>query len=455
MAVVAPFKGTTYNLNKITHFERVVTPPYDVISEREQGEYYEIDPNNVIRLILGKRKIGDSDWDNRYTRAADLFNRWESGGILVRSQLPCIYLVSTEYDLPDHSERRTRWGFIALVKIEEHDSSVIRPHERTFTVHREDRLKLMRACSAQFSPVFGLYDDRPNAVLATLEKTKDSPPKISFREKRGYYYRMWEVNRAPIISALIREMSPKPIIIADGHHRYESARNFRNLMRSRYGVHELERPYDYVMMYLTNMADKGLAILPYHRLFKSYPDFRSDQFLSAARKWFDVRSFPFSKNDQKEAIRAFLSQLSAHGGNTTAIGFYYKGSKDFYLLCLKPGAREELGDDLHPALKKLDVLALSRLVFQRIMGIRREDLDDERIIEYESDTGLTLSSVLSGRTQMAFLVNPTKIEQIIEVTGNALLMPRKSTFFHPKIVTGLVFNKIDPGDIIQVPESRG
>jgi uncharacterized protein (DUF1015 family) len=455
MAVVAPFKGMTYNVNKITQFERVVTPPYDVISESEQDEYYEIDPYNVIRLILGKRKIGDSDWDNRYTRAADLFNRWESGGILVRPQLPCIYLVSTEYKLPDESERRTRWGFIALVKIEEQDSSVIRPHERTFTVHREDRLKLMRASSAQFSPVFGLYEDKFNAVLSTLEEIKDSPPKISFRVKGGYDYRMWEVNEAPIIRAIIREMSPKPIVIADGHHRYESARNFRNLMRSRYGVHEVERPYDYVMMYLTNMADKGLAILPYHRLFKSYPDFRASQFLSATGKWFDVLSFPFSENDQKEATAGFLSQLSAHGGNTTAIGFYYRGSKDFYLLCLKPGAREELGADLHPALKKLDVLALSRLIFQRIMGIKREDLDDERIIEYESDTGLTLASVLSGRTQMAFLLNPTKIERIIEVTGNSLLMPRKSTFFHPKILTGLVLNKIDPLDIIQVPESKG
>ncbi len=455
MAVVAPFKGLTYNTNKITRFERVVTPPYDVISEREQEEYYETDPYNVIRLILGKRKIGDSDWDNRYTRAADLFNRWASGGILTRSQVPCIYLVSTEYELPDHSERKTRWGIIALVKIEEHDSSVIRPHERTFTIHREDRLKLMRACSAQFSPVFGLYEDKSDAVRNKLEEIRDSPPQISFMERDGYNYKMWEINRAPIISAIVREMSPKPIIIADGHHRYESARNFRNLMRSRYGVHEVERPYDYVMMYLTNMADKGLAILPYHRLFKSYPDFSAEQLLSAARKWFDVHSFPFSKNHQKEATKGFVSQLSAHGSDTTAIGFYYKGSSDFYLLCLKPGAREELGGDLHPALKKLDVLALSRLVFQRIMGISREDLDDERIIEYESDAGLTLSSVINGRTQMAFLLNPTKIEQIIEVTGNALLMPRKSTFFHPKILTGLVFNKIDPHDIIQIPESKG
>jgi len=455
MAVVAPFKGMTYNRGKITHFERVVAPPYDVISEREQEEYYEADPYNVIRLILGKRKVGDSDWDNRYTRAADLFNRWESAGILVRSHLPSIYLVSTDYELPDHSERRTRWGFIALVKIEEHDSSVIRPHERTFTVHREDRLKLMRACSAQFSPVFGLYDDKSNAVLNALEEIKDSPPEISFTERGDYNYKMWEVNSAPIINTVVREMSAKQIIIADGHHRYESARNFRNLMRSRYGVHDVERPYDYVMMYLTNMADKGLAILPYHRLFKSYHDFRAEQLLSAAQKWFDVRSFPFPKNNQNEATKELVSQLTAHGSNTTAIGFYHKGSKDFYLLCLKHGSREELGDDLDPALKKLDVLALSRLIFQRIMGISREDLDDERIIEYESDIGLTISSVLSGKSQMAFLVNPTKIEQIIEITGNGLLMPRKSTFFHPKVLTGLVFNKIDPNDKIRIPESRG
>jgi uncharacterized protein (DUF1015 family) len=451
MPVVSPFRGVTYNVDKITSFERVVTPPYDVISEREQDDYYEIDPYNAVRLILGKKKIGDSDWDNRYTRAADMFKRWESESILVRSQSASIYPVSVEYESPDKTEMRTRWGFIVLVRIEENDSSLIIPHEKTFSFHREDRLKLMRACNAQFSPVFGLYQDQADVVMSKFGKIKDAPPKISFKEKGGYHYKMWEVSTASVIKDIALEMSSRSIIIADGHHRYESARNFRNLMRSRYGIHEFDRPYEYVMMYLSNMADKGLTILPSHRLFKSCPDFKVEKFLSAARTWFDVTPFPFSNSDQEEVKMAFLDGLERHGHHTTAIGFCYSGSRNFYLLDLKSGAREKLTNDLHASLKELDVLILSRLILQRILGIRREDLDDEQIIQYESNTGVALSSVLSGNNQMVFLLNPTKIEQIMGVTGNFLLMPRKSTYFYPKILTGLVFNKIDPQEIIQIP----
>jgi len=205
------------------------------------------------------------------------------------------------------------------------------------------------------------------------------------------------------------------------------------------------------MMYLTNIADEGLAILPFHRLLKSYPDFKTKKFLSSARKWFDILKFPFSANNRERIIGVFLDQLREHGRSKTAIGLYHSGSGNYYLLCLKSGAREDLGDDLHPSLKKLDVLALSRLVFQRILGFTMDDLDDERIIQFESNTSRALSSVLSGDYQMIFLVNPTKIGQILEVTGNSLLMPRKSTCFHPKVLTGLVFNKIDPSEMIQIP----
>ena len=450
MAIVAPFRGITYNFDKITNIERVITPPYDVISDRDQEEYYKKDPYNFVRLTLGKKKIGDSDWDNMYTRAADLFNRWESDEILIRSQFPSIYLISIEYESPDKMETRTRWGFISLVRIEENDSLVILPHEKTFSFHREDRLKLMRSCNAQFSPVFGLYEDKANVIVSKFKKIKDSPPMISFRERGGYYYKMWEINIGSILKDIALEMSSKSIVIADGHHRFEAARNFRNIMRARYGVHHFERAYEYVMMYLTNIDDKGLTILPYHRLFKSCQDFKMTKFLSSARKWFDVLPFPFSDNDHEKVKKVFLDQLKEYDRNKTAIGFYHSGSGIYYLLCLKPGARQEIGDDLHPSLKKLDVLALSRLIFQRIIGIKREDLDDERIIQYESNTNKALSSVLSGNHQMVFLVNPTKIEQVLEVTGNSLLMPRKSTYFYPKIITGLVFNKIDPYEEIQI-----
>lgn len=448
MAIVAPFRGVTYNYDKITNIERVVTPPYDVISDRDQEEYYKKDPYNLIRLILGKKKVGDSDWDNRYTRAADLFKRWESDEIFIRSKSPSIYLLSIKYKSPDKMEIRTRWGFIALVRIEENDSSIILPHEKTFSFHREDRLKLMRTCNTQFSPVFGLYEDKANVIVSKFKKIKDSLPMISFRERGGYYYKMWEINIDSILKDIALEMSSKTIVIADGHHRLEAARNFRNIMRARHGVHRLERAYEYVMVYLTNIADKGLTILPYHRLFKSYPDFKLTKFLSSARKWFDVLHFPYSENDQEKVKKIFLNQLREYDRNKTAIGFYHSGSGIYYLLCLKPEARQVIGDDVHPSLKKLDVLALSRLIFQRILGIKREDLDDERIIQYESNTNKALSSVHSGKYQMVFLVNPTKIEQVMEVTGNSLLMPRKSTYFYPKILTGLVLNKIDSHETI-------
>ena len=448
MAIIAPFRGITYNNDKIANIERIVCPPYDIISDNEQDAYYNKDPYNIVRLILGKRKMGDSDWDNRYTRAADLLNRWESEEVLVRHQFPSIYLTSIEYESPDTIETKTRWGFIALIRIEENDSSVILPHERTFSYYREDRLRLMRACNAQFSPVFGLYEDEGNEIGSMYTTVTNSPPALSFRDFDGDYYKMWEINNDSIIKDIVTKMSSKSIIIADGHHRYESARNFRNSMRARHGNHQLNRVYEYVMMYLTNITDKGLTILPTHRLFKSYPNFKIEKFLSSAKKWFEVTSFPFATHSQKDVTTVFLDTLKKYSQNTTAIGFYHSGTENYYVLSLISKAREEIGDDVHSSIKKLDVLVLSRLILQRILGIKRDELDNEKIIQYESNTNGALTSVHSGNYQMVFLVNPTKIEQILEITGNSLIMPRKSTYFYPKIVSGLVFNKIDPYETV-------
>jgi uncharacterized protein (DUF1015 family) len=450
MSIVAPFRGLTYNLDRVGDIERVVTPPYDVISEKEQEEYYQRDAHNVIRLILGKKKVGDSDWDNRYTRAADLFWRWESEEIVVRSQFPSLYLTSIAYRSPHAKETKIRWGYIALVRIEENNSPVIRPHEKTFSFHREDRLKLMKASNAQFSPVFGLYEDRENVVFSKFKKTAESPPMISFQDRDGHSYKMWEVSTRSVLESVAAEMSSKSIVIADGHHRYETARNFRNLMRARYGLHHNERAYDFVMMYLTNIADKGLTILPSHRLLKSLPEAKIPHLPSAVRQWFDVSPFPFSANNREKVKQAFTRALQECGRSTTAIGFCHAGSRHFYLLRLKPEVRAGISHDIHPSLAKLDVLVLSRLIFEGILGLESDDLNDENIIHYESDGDKALSSVFSGVYQMAFIVNPTKIEQILEVTGSSLLMPPKSTYFYPKVLSGLVFNKIDPHETIQI-----
>lgn len=452
MAIVAPFKGITYNLDKIARMENVVAPPYDIISNNEQDYYYEKDPHNVVRLILGKKKTGDSDWDNRYTRAADYFKKWLSDQILIKSKEPSMYLTSLEYKSPYNTVTKTRWAFITLVRIEEGDSHVIMPHEKTFSFHREDRLKLMRACNAQFSPVFGLYNDEKNTIFNMFNSVINSSPKISFTDRDGSTYRMWEVSDNSIVKNVFSGMASKSIVIADGHHRYETARNYRNILRARYGSLHSGRAYDYVMMYLTNIADEGISILPSHRLIRFNTHFDEGRFFESVGKYFDPILFPFSRENRENIRNIFLDQLKMHGKNKTAIGFYYHQSKNFYILLLKPDSRESLGNDLHPSLKKLDVLALSRLILQRTLGIKRDELDNEEIIQYESDTNKSLSMVSSGEFQMVFLLNSTKIEQVLEITGNSLLMPRKSTFFYPKIITGLVFNMIDPDEIIHLPD---
>ncbi len=451
MAIIAPFKGLTYNLERLNDISNLIAPPYDVISEEEQEGYYQTDPYNVIRLILGKKKTGDTDWDNRYTRSADVYKRWESEEILVRTDTPAMYVTSLAYDPGDGRGPRVRWGLIVLVRIEDEDSGVILPHERTFSAHRDDRLKLMRACSAQLSQVFGLYEDLDNSVFGPLRKAIEAPPHISFDFRDGTSHQLWVVQDRSIIKKVADAMYNKTVIIADGHHRYETSRNFRNMMRARYGWRPPNRAHEYLMMYLTNMNDVGMTILPSHRLIKRCETFQLDSFLDSLKPWFEITALSSSKSDPSSQSLELKRTLAKKGRSTSAIGFHYHGDNSYYLFPLKEGVRGEMGEDLHASLKKLDVLVLSRFIFQKSLGFSKEDLDNEEIFYYQSDMTEALSLVDSGDYQMAFLLNPTKMEHVKEVTGNALIMPRKSTYFYPKVLTGLVFNKIDPYEIIEAP----
>ncbi|MFC1868798.1 DUF1015 domain-containing protein [Thermodesulfobacteriota bacterium] len=451
MAIIAPFKGLTYNFSRMGDISSLVAPPYDVISEEEQEEYYRAHPNNVIRLILGKTKTGDSDWDNRYSRSADYLKRWESEDILIRSNYPSMYLTSLAYDPGDGSGQRVRWGLIALVRIEDEGSSVILPHERTFSAHRDDRLKLTRACNAQLSQVFALYDDSDNRVWDSLQKVRGIPPQVSFDFKDGTSHKVWIIQDQRIFKNVADEVRGKSIFIADGHHRYETSRNYRNIMRTRCGKGRGNRSYEYLMMYLADMNDTGLTILPSHRLIKKCEGFRKDIFLEKAKKWFEIDELSFSRSDQLDQQRNFRKALEEKGRQTATIGFHYHKGGRYYLLSLKPGAFDETEELLHESLKKLDVLVLSRLILKKSLGFTREDLDNDGIFKYNSNMADSISLVDSGAYEMTFLLNPTKIEQVKEVASNSLIMPRKSTYFYPKVLTGLVFNKMDRNETIQAP----
>ncbi len=451
MAIVAPFKGITYNPIFMQEISRLVTPPYDVISPQEQDMYYQEHPHNVIRLILGKKKLGDSDWDNRYTRAAEYFERWQRDGILVRDEEPAIYITSLTYDAGNGLGEKTRWGLIALVKIEEQGSKVILPHERTFSAHKEDRLKLMRACNANFSQIFGLYEDHQRRIIKAFKSYIKESPICSFEFRDGTKHRMWVVHEPEFFELVAKVMAEKSIFIADGHHRYETARNYRNFMRTRYGKKPWNRSYEFVMMYLTNMSDPGLTILPSHRLIKRVPGFNLNSFLEKSRFWFQIEEVKLSGNSLSEEAQKIRSELQRNSHKTSVIAFYPQGDHQCYLMHLKEGMRDHMGEDLHPSLKKLDVLVLSRFLLQKGLGFSREELDDDENFHYQSSLTKALEAVKEGAYEMAFFLSPTSIEHVKEVASNLLVMPRKSTFFYPKILTGLVFNKIDPHELIEVP----
>jgi uncharacterized protein (DUF1015 family) len=440
-----------YDFKSLGNPSSLVAPPYDVISEEEQEAFYQAHPNNVIRLILGKRKTGDSDWDNRYTRSADCFKRWETEDALIRSDLPSLYVTSHAFDPNDGSEPKTRLGLIALVRIEDESSGVILPHEKTFSAHKDDRLKLMRACNAQFSQIFSLYEDPDNRVMDSMSEVIEGQPLLSFDFKDGSHHALWTVQHRPLFKKVADALSDKRIFIADGHHRYETARNYRNSMRARYGYRPANRSYEFVMMYLTSMDDEGLMILPSHRLVKRCDTFHPAAFFEKIRQWFDIEEMAFPKTHGRTAAASFKRALAQRGQSRSTIGLFHKGGESLSMLSLKPEKRDEMGDDLHPSLQQLDVLVLSRFLLQRSLGFTLEDLNNEEIFHYQSSLSKAVGIVESGTHQMAFLLNPTRIEQVKEVAGSRLIMPRKSTYFYPKVITGLVFNKIDPYEIIQVP----
>ncbi len=452
MAIIAPFKGLTYNFSLMQDFPKLVAPPYDVISESEQNKFHDDHPKNVIRLILGKKKVGDSDLDNTYTRAADCFKRWESEETLIQSGQPCIYVTSMTYDPGNGAPPRTRWGIIALVRIEDQDSGVILPHEKTFSAHKDDRLKLMRICSAQFSQIFGLYEDPENKILDACGKAMDFPPQIDMNLEDGTKHQLWALHSPALFKKIADVMSKKSIFIADGHHRYESSRNFRNIMRAGYVKKPTNMSYEYVMMYLSNMDNEGLTILPAHRLIKNVPDFRLDPFLEKLGPWFNISKMPFTGADIPGKCASLKQNLEQEGRSNTAIAFYQHKADSYYLLSLKQDKRDEIGRELDPSLKELDVIVLSKLILHGGLGFnKKNDLDNEKIFHYHSSMETAVSQVESGIHQMAFLLNPTKIDQVKEIARKSLIMPRKSTYFYPKVLTGLVFNKIDHYETIQEP----
>ena len=442
MATVKPFRGILYNPQLIDDCAAVTTPPYDVISPEEQVAFYDRHPNNVIRLILGQTKATDNALDNPHTRSANYYQEWMRAGILRQETQPAIYLKSITYR--HAGQTITRYGLIALVSLEPFDKRIVLPHEKTFSKVRSERLELMKATHCNYCPIFSLYPD-DGGILNTLEQAVDQHyPDIEFTDDQGHGHQLWRIVAPEIHRRIHADMLDKRLFIADGHHRYETALNFRKHLEETDSSFDDQHPANYVLMYLCSMSDPGLIILPAHRLIKALGQSVLTQAIDEARNYFEVVAHPFTSTNRQAVEANFVGTLRKNE-NRQCIGIYGRNSSVFYTLTLKPGVMDQLfKDELDVSLRLLDVTVLTRLVFMKILGFDQQRLDDATLIGYASTSDKALAAIDSGGYDAAFILNPTRIEQVQQVARKGLIMPRKSTYFYPKVKSGLVMYSLRP-----------
>jgi uncharacterized protein (DUF1015 family) len=404
-----------------------------VISREDQEKLYRRSPYNVVRLILSQEP-------EPYESVARLFEEWQREGILVRDEMPAIYFLTHRYTLKDKEEKE-RKGFTALARIEDFSSGAIRPHEATLAAPKEDRLKLMLACHANLSPIFALYDEPRQMINRLLaEHVQGKPPDVEVKEDKGGSCRLWRVTDTELLRMARGEMEQPPLLIADGHHRYEAAMNYRERMRAENPVFSGREAFNYVMMYFANMKDQGVTILPTHRLVRSFPPIAFRELEESLMRYFYIE--PYAKND--EGRRSFLRALQSGRKKHRLIGASFKRDPRYLILRLKNKRfMQRLAGDLSAPLQELDVSVLHRLILDHILSLKPEEQVAEGAIRYSQDEEKVLQALDKEDYQAAFILNPPKAEEILAISGAGETMPQKTTYFYPKLIDGLVMNKID------------
>jgi len=412
MAEVIPFKGVLFNVPKISKIsgEDLLAPPYDIITSEYRETLYKQSPYNIVKVDFGKELPEDNDKQNRYTRAKKYIDLWLNEEALLVSEQPCFYLYEVSYKIKD-KEQKLR-GFLGLVRLEPLGKGNIYPHEYTHSKPKKDRLELMRHCEGNISPIFSLYNGQGKETSALLSKTSMERPYIEAKDSYGSIHRLWKIQDNTSNSTIKKELEESAIFIADGHHRYETALEYQKEIRKQKGASDKPQPHDYVLMFLANMADKGISILPTHRLVKSIsPDA------------LDILSADF----EIQEMRNNFDIPSAIAGKRDVYGLY-TGGEYWYRLSYK-------GEGIHgvpSALKNLDVTILHELIFKQLL-----DIDT---VAYEMDVEKCLKMVREKEFAAAFFLNPTRVEDVENVALAALRMPPKSTYFYPKLMTGMVLN---------------
>jgi len=463
MAVIAPFRAVRYNIAKIGRMEDVVTPPYDVIDERAQAAFTAKNPYNMIKLDLSKKTVHGPLSDERYQAARDLFEKWQQEGILLRDRRPALYLYFVEYTHPS-GRRLTRKGFISLVQLAEFAEGIVKPHERTFAGVTSDRLRLMDTCKAHFSQIFSLYPDPDNTAMATLEGARQEKPLVSVVDQDGCRHSLWAIEDPSAIASVQGFFADRSLYIADGHHRYTTALQLRELARQRGKMAE-DSPYNFAVMYLCPMQDEGLSVLPTHRLVRIPADLGDcgvDGLLRKLSGCFEVEEI--AGGSREVLLSEVLSRIDEVNRMApekrpaaTMFGLYHSGEDRCLLLKLQAECLEKYVGHQPRALRELDVVVLSDLVLEHLLALSHERCEAEDLIEYFSDPDEALdvavkeNNAREGLQPLLFLMNNTTVEQVKRVADEGLIMPHKSTYFYPKILTGMVINKIVAEERIPLP----
>ncbi len=407
MATVKGFRGIRYNPEKIENFADVLAPPYDVINSSEQEELYNKNPHNVIRLILSK-----GEGDSKYEEAAQTFRSWIEDDTLTHDEEPSIYPYYQEFE--ENGKKLTRKGFLAAVKIEDFSTKKILPHERTFPKHKRDRLKLNTACKANMSPVFSVYSDPEIAIEKLLDEKLKDKPIFDITNEDGVRNRLWKVSDPDTISFIGNHLEDKSLLIADGHHRYETAIEYRNIQRELNGGVTSDKLYEYVMMFLSNAEDEGLIINPTYRVVKNMGNLDLESFLNMLGEEFNIEKMPYKEG---------LSNI---------------GYEEFTILTKDPEFvyRASLKTNKTESPNNLAVTLLHNNVFNKI-------IDEESAgILYTKDLDEAVQLVRNGEYEIAFILPELRASDIFDVVLTGDRMPQKTTYFYPKILSGLVFNPL-------------
>lgn len=437
MMKIKPFRAFRYNAAVVGDVSSCISPPYDVISPTQQLHLYDKNKYNIVRIIKGKTTSFDSDNNNQYTRAADYLKNWIEKEVLKQDSTEAIYAYVQDFEVAGNHFQRN--SFIALAELEEFGKTV-RPHEKTLDEPKVDRLNLKRATVAKFGLVFMLYEDEQKVADAIIESASRQEPLLDYTDEQDVRHRLFAITSKESIDAIAGMMADKNCIIADGHHRYETALNY---------YRETNNPAaSYQMTAFVNTHNEGLAILATHRLVETIENFQFDKLIDALKEDFEVIEFVFDSSEAKtEAKQKMLARMKVEADrDKNALGIY-GGNNAFYIAVLKDKqAMDSAASEKSRAWKSLDVSVLHKLVLEKLLGIGEKELVRGGNVEYIKDAGSaideSITKVDDGLKQVAFLVNPPKMEQLKMVTDAGEKMPQKSTYFYPKVYTGLTINKL-------------